>query len=541
MDRVEAEVRSGVRKGVVPALPRLRLSPAPLAHLELVQIAVDLRDVLVRHVALQEAQRHVAQREVLPDVPLVPFLLLRRVHQRQVARRRRHEVDDRLGLTPPRRTHVAQLQQHLRQLDLVPPPAVAARVLVQQLAEQRRQLVAHRRERPTRARRRAPSLPHRRHAHHARRPHRVRHARDAAPGVGVAGGAGGAGSAGSAGSANGANGGGSGGETRGDPPRTRAGGARLGVQLGDRLGSAGGAVVLGAVLDELQRRGADEVAALRAGEVVLGVVLLQLLVGAEELGVRCGVRDYHRRVVHAADEAMDVLFAAMRQQGLRTVLHLPTNAALLSITHRTISYDVHRLARIGKDAVHMGLQFLRMNGRTRNNLTTVHAQLSREHALALGTDGANAFVVLLQQMLIQTVGIVEVLNIVPQEISFVLAGERDDGVADCAAVRQQIQKPLLERFGVKVDGVVPIELKSVFVDQRRVGLVRHHCKNGRLQCLLRDQPNRTHFTLHMGQRRLFINTISLNMQVAHTLLCPHGRTANTSIRVKHTSQSIATK
>lgn len=84
------------------------------------------------------------------------------------------------------------------------------------------------------------------------------------------------------------------------------------MQLGDRLGSAGGAVVLGAVLDELQRRGADEVAALRAGEVVLGVVLLQLLVGAEELGVRCGVRDYHHRVVHAADEAMDVLLAAVR-------------------------------------------------------------------------------------------------------------------------------------------------------------------------------------------------------------------------------------
>lgn len=149
----------------------------------------------------------------------------------------------------------------------------------------------------------------------------MRHARDAAPGVGVAGGAGSANSAsrangtnggGSTGSANGANGGGSGGETRGEPPRARARGARLGVQLGDRLGSAGGAVVLGAVLDELQRRGADEVAALRAGEVVLGVVLLQLLVGAEELGVRCGVRDYHRRVVHAADEAMDVLLAAMR-------------------------------------------------------------------------------------------------------------------------------------------------------------------------------------------------------------------------------------
>ena len=134
----------------------------------------------------------------------------------------------------------------------------------------------------------------------------MRHARDAAPGVGVTGGAG------SAGSANGANGGGSGGETRGDLPRARARGAWLGVQLGDRLGSAGGAVVLGAVLDELQRRGADEVAALRAGEVVLGVVLLQLLVGAEELGVRCGVRDYHHRVVHAADEAMDVLLAAVR-------------------------------------------------------------------------------------------------------------------------------------------------------------------------------------------------------------------------------------
>ena len=84
------------------------------------------------------------------------------------------------------------------------------------------------------------------------------------------------------------------------------------MQLGDRLGSAGGAVVLGAVLDELQRRGADEVAALRAGEVVLGVGRRQLLVGAEELGVRCGVRDYHHRVVHAADEAMDVLLAAVR-------------------------------------------------------------------------------------------------------------------------------------------------------------------------------------------------------------------------------------
>ena len=146
----------------------------------------------------------------------------------------------------------------------------------------------------------------------------MRHARDAAPGVGVAGGAGSANSASRANGANGTNGtngtngGGSGGETRGEPPRARAGGARLGVQLGDRLGSAGGAVVLGAVLDELQRRGADEVAALRAGEVVLGVVLLQLLVGAEELGVRCGVRDYHRRVVHAADEAMDVLLAAVR-------------------------------------------------------------------------------------------------------------------------------------------------------------------------------------------------------------------------------------
>lgn len=191
------------------------------------------------------------------------------------------------------------------------------------------------------------------------------HARDAAPGVGVAGSANSANSAGSAGSAssaNGAYGGGGGGKARGDPPWARAGGVRLGVQLGDRLGRAGGAVVLGAVVDELQRRGADEVAALRAGEVVLGVVLLQLLVGAEELGMRWGRREYDCGVVHAADEAMNVLLAAMRQQGLRTVLHLPTDAALLSITHRTISYDVHRLARIGKDAIHMSLQFLRMNG-----------------------------------------------------------------------------------------------------------------------------------------------------------------------------------
>lgn len=131
------------------------------------QVAIDLGDVLVRHVALQGAQRHVPQREVLLDVPLIPLLLLRGVRQCQVARRRRHIVDDRLTLTPPLRAHIAQLQQHLRQLDLVSPPVVVARVLVQQLAEQRRELIAHRSEGLAGAARSAALLPHRLHAHHA--------------------------------------------------------------------------------------------------------------------------------------------------------------------------------------------------------------------------------------------------------------------------------------------------------------------------------------------------------------------------------------
>lgn len=171
VDRVQSEVGSRVAERVVPVPPRLPLSPSHHAYLELLDVPLDLRDVLVGHLAAQEAERHALQREVVLEVPLVSPLLLARVGQREVARRRGHVVDDRLTLTRPARPYVAQLHQHLAQLDLVRALAAAARVLVDQLAEQLRQVVAHLDETLPLGGCRSPHgalplLPHRR-AHHS--------------------------------------------------------------------------------------------------------------------------------------------------------------------------------------------------------------------------------------------------------------------------------------------------------------------------------------------------------------------------------------
>lgn len=91
-------------------------------------------------------------------------------------------------------------------------------------------------------------------------------------------------------------------------------------------------MLVGAMFDELKSRRTDEVATLRAREMALGVVLLQLLVGTEELLMRCQGIDYIRGVVHTADKTVDMIFATVRQQGLGTVLHFSTYTTFLSIT-----------------------------------------------------------------------------------------------------------------------------------------------------------------------------------------------------------------
>ena len=246
-------------------------------------------------------------------------------------------------------------------------------------------------------------------------------------------------------------------------------------------------MVLGAMVDQLQSGGAHELVAYRARKVVRAVMVAQLRLRVEELHFIEDTESDKQGIVYAANEAMHVILPAMLEKHLRTVLHDATDLALLLLTAEHKPYHVLRLCRIGKNAAHVGLKLLPVEGSGECYLLAIHSQLHWEHALRSRTNGAYVLAVLLGQVSVEAFRRVVVRHVGLQEDAFILLGKGNNRIADGAPVGKEIQKPLFQRLGVKMDGVLAVELKSVFIYQHGIGLLGHHGENGSHKVFLRSE------------------------------------------------------